>query len=195
MMGPELLSVMFYDDPKLIMEMNEYWAEFTVKRLERAVREVAFDYALIWEDCCYNHGMLCSPKTFREFMLPGYRKVVDFFKASGIEIVTVDSDGDVSELIPLLLDVGVTSVHPFEVAAGMDVVRIGAQYPRLQMWGGIDKRALARGRSDIDAELRRVLGPMRKRGGYAACLDHNVPSDVSLANHRYYVAQLKAMGG
>ena len=191
MIGPETLSLMFYDDPGLILEMNEFWADFTIKRLERAVTEMAFDYALIWEDNCYNHGMLHSPRIFREFMAPGYRKLVDFFKGHDIDIISVDSDGNVLEFIPLLLDVGVTGVHPFEVAAGMDVVKIGRQYPGLQIWGGLDKRALAKDKTAIDKELRRVILPMKKRGGYAASLDHGVPSDVSFENYLYYVKRLQ----
>jgi uroporphyrinogen decarboxylase len=89
-----------------------------------------------------------------------------------------------------LLDVAVTGLHPFEVAAGMDVVQVGKDYPDLQIWGGIDKRALAKGRQAIDAELQRVLLPMKRRGGYVAGLDHSVPSDVSLENHRYYAKRL-----
>ena len=190
MMGPEALSLMYYDDPGLIRDMNEFWAHYTVGRLERAVREMAFDYALIWEDNCYNHGMLHSPRVFREFMEPGYKLLVSFFRKHGIDLITVDSDGNVSELIPLLLEVGVTGMHPFEVAAGMDVIAVGKQYPGLQMWGGIDKRALARNKQSIDAELMRVIPAMKRRGGYAACLDHNIPSDVPLENHRYYVKKL-----
>lgn len=191
--GPEALSYLFYDDPELIAEMNEYWLYYTIRRLERAVKEMSFDYALIWEDNCYNHGMLHSPEVFRRFMAPHYRKLIEFFKKSGIEIVSVDSDGNASEFIPLLLDVGVTAIHPFEVAAGMDVVEIGRQYPCLQIWGGLDKRALAGSFKTIEVELERVIPPMKKRGGYAAGIDHAVPPDVSLENFRYYVKRLAEM--
>jgi len=188
--GPEELSVIFYDNPDLIREMNEYWVNYTMKRLERALKEMDFDYLLIWEDNCYNHGMLHSPKMFKEFMAPHYRTLIDFVRKNGVETISVDSDGNVAELIPLLLDVGVTGMHPFEVAAGMDVVKIGREYPHLQIWGGIDKRALAKGHAAIDAELERVIPPMKQRGGYAAGLDHGIPSDVSLENYRYYVKRL-----
>jgi uroporphyrinogen decarboxylase len=170
--------------------MNEFWVEFTMRRLERALREMDFDYALIWEDNCYNHGMLHSPAVFHKFMAPHYRTLTEFFRRHGVDMISVDSDGNVTELIPLLLEVGVTAIHPFEVGAGMDVVAIGREYPELQIWGGLDKRALARGPDTIDAELKRVLPAMKARGGYAAALDHNVPSNVSLANFRYYVRRL-----
>jgi uroporphyrinogen decarboxylase len=194
MLGVKRLSMFFYDDPTLLADMNEFWCEYTIQRLTRAVKEMEFDYALIWEGNCYNHGMLHSPKVFRELMAPHYRRLVEFFRTNHIDIVSVDSDGNVSELIPLLLDVGVTGLHPFEVASGMDVVDIGKKYPRLQIWGGLDKRAIARGRAAIDAELDRVLPTMKRRGGYAAGLDHNVPPDVSLADHRYYAETVRQKG-
>ena len=53
-----------------------------------------------------------------------------------------------------------------------------------------DKRALAKGKQAIDEELRRVIPPMKKRGAYAASLDHAVPSDVSFKNYLYYVERL-----
>ena len=75
----------------------------------------------------------------------------------------------------------------------MDVAQIGRQSPALRMWGGIDKRALARDVRAIDNELQRVIPAMQRRGGYAACLDHAIPSDVSLENHRYYIQRLKEL--
>ncbi|MHB1483690.1 MAG: uroporphyrinogen decarboxylase family protein [Saccharofermentanales bacterium] len=191
MMGIENLSLMYYDDPELITDMNKFWSDYTIERLERAVREMEFDYALIWEDNCYKNGMLHSPRIFNEFMAPYYTRLIAFFKRHGIDMISVDSDGNVNELIPLLLDVGVTAIHPFEVAAGMDVVEIGQKFPELQIWGGIDKRALAEGPAAIDAELERVLVPMKKRGGYAAGLDHGVPSNVPLENYRYFVKKIQ----
>jgi len=55
----------------------------------------------------------------------------------------------------------------------------------------IIKRALAKGPDAIDVELKRVILPMKERGGYAAGIDHSIPSDVPLKNYRYYVKRLK----
>ena len=40
MLGMEPLSVLFHEDPGLISEMNEFWCEFTLRRLQKAVREI-----------------------------------------------------------------------------------------------------------------------------------------------------------
>jgi uroporphyrinogen decarboxylase len=109
----------------------------------------------------------------------------------GVTNIIVDSDGDVSLLIPLWLEGGVTGTLPCEVKAGMDVVKLAEQFPRLQIIGGIDKHALERTTTDIDAEIQRVLPAMLKRGGYAASLDHWVQPEIPLANFEYYVASVR----
>jgi uroporphyrinogen-III decarboxylase len=113
--------------------------------------------------------------------------VVEFVRSRGVEFVYLDSDGDVSSLIPVWLDAGVNVITPFEVQAGMDVTEVRRRYGReLRIWCGIDKRALVRGRDAIEAELARVA-PLMKEGGYVAGLDHGVPPDVSFENYCYYM--------
>ena len=55
----------------------------------------------------------------------------------------------------------------------------------LLMTGGIDKRALARGRDAIDAELARTI-PVAELGGYIPHIDHSIPHDVPYQYFRYY---------
>jgi hypothetical protein len=59
-------------------------------------------------------------------------------------------------------------------------------HSRLAMSGGIDKRALAQGRSAIDAELAAKM-PVTAQGGYVPTVDHALPPDITLANFRYYM--------
>ncbi len=79
-----------------------------------------------------------------------------------------------------------TGLCPFEVQAGMDIVEIRKQYPRLLIEGGLDKTKVARGQEAIDAELEAKLPPMLSQGGYIPCCDHLVPPDVPWLNFRYY---------
>ena len=80
------------------------------------------------------------------------------------------------------------------MAAGCDINALQGEYPTLGMMGGIDKRALAIGPKEIDAELERIR-PAMEIGGYVPALDHGVPDDVSWDNYRYYAEKLKIMIG
>jgi uroporphyrinogen decarboxylase len=107
----------------------------------------------------------------------------------------MDSDGDVTELIPLWLECGINLISPLEVAAGMDVVQLRQQYGRqLLMAGGFDKRILAAGKDAIQAELKR-LWPVIQEGGYIPTCDHGWPHDISFENACCFMNTLKAMYG
>ena len=82
-----------------------------------------------------------------------------------------------------------------EVAAGMDAAALRRQYgQQIVMWGNVDKRALARGPKDVDAELAR-LAPVAARGRFIPLVDHGVPDDVPLENYLYYVERRKELFG
>ena len=56
----------------------------------------------------------------------------------------LDSDGNVEELIPCWLEVGINFIYPMEVAAGMDVVALRRQFGKGLLIGcGMEKRILA----------------------------------------------------
>ena len=145
---------------------------------------------MISEDMCYKSGCFISPAFFRTFMLPAYRKLTGFYRDHGIQTILVDSDGDVTRLIPLLIEGGVTGLHPFEVTGKCDVVEVRKSFPRFQILGGIDKRELAQGRGAIHRELERKVPFLSRTGGYIPFVDHTVPPDVSWGDFRYYRQRL-----
>ena len=104
----------------------------------------------------------------------------------------MDSDGDVRQMIPIFLEAGVNCIMPFEVQAGMDVIQIREMFgSSFCIMGGLDKRALAQGHEQIDAEVERVIPYFVRSGRFIPTLDHTVPIDVSLDSFRYYLKALR----
>ena len=186
-MGVEHITVMLYDDPAWIHEMMEYLADHFVAVLKKVVFEVQFDFAVMWEDMAYKTASLISPKHVRELMMPNYRKITDLLHKAGVDVIMLDSDGNVEELIPLWLEVGINYIYPMEVAAGMDVVQLRRKFGRdLIIGGGMDKRVLAFGdRKAIDAMIDSKRD-LILAGGYVPGCDHALPPDISWANFLYY---------
>ncbi|HID94636.1 MAG TPA: hypothetical protein EYP53_01070 [Candidatus Latescibacteria bacterium] len=186
-MGFERTLTLFYDDPALIHEMLDFLADFYVRSMEKALQETDIDWAYISEDMAFKTASMISPAMFREFLMPAYRKVTDTLHKYGVEIIFVDSDGNVNELIPLWLEAGVNGILPLEVQAGMDPVALRRRYGRdLLIMGGIDKKALARGRSAIEEEVVSKIPYLIEKGGYIPMVDHTVPPDVPFENYLYY---------
>ena len=193
-MGVERLSTMFYDDPGLVHEMCEHIADFVTDLLTPLLNRVCFDFAYIWEDMAGKSGPLCSPATYREFCLGPLKRVTDLLHRHNVHSIIVDSDGNNDVLIPLWLEAGVTGLRPFEMAANCDPVGTRLEYGRdLIIQGGIDKRALARGKEAIDHEVLSKVPWLCQQGGYFPQVDHLVPPDVSLADYTYYSQLLRAV--
>ncbi len=191
LVGVERLCMLFYDDPAWVEEMMDGVADFTIKMMDEILKYTDVDVFGFWEDMAYKTGPLIGPGLFRRFALPRYKRVVDFLKSRGVPYFCLDSDGDVSSLIPIWLDAGINTLYPFEVQAGMDVVKVRKKYGRnLRLWYGIDKRALIAGREAIDRELDRVR-PLIEEGGYVPGLDHSMSPDVPYANYLYFMEALK----
>ena len=124
-------------------------------------------------------------------MVPNYRKITDVLHEAGVDVIMLDSDGNVEELIPIWLEVGINYIYPMEVAAGMDVVKLRKEHGReLIIGGGMDKRILARGdRKAIDAMIDEKRDMMLE-GGYVPGCDHALPPDISWDAYRHYRERL-----
>ncbi|MGQ9730576.1 MAG: uroporphyrinogen decarboxylase family protein [Candidatus Zipacnadales bacterium] len=187
-MGTENLSLAFYDQPSLVHEMMEFIAEFTMQTLERALMEIEIDYFNYFEDFAYKTGPLLSPEIFRKFLLPRYQRINDFLRRHGVNIITLDSDGNTEVLIPLFIEAGINGHWPLEIAAGMDPVKLRRQYGQdMAFMGGIDKRALARGKQAIEEEVLSKVPLLLEQGGYIPHVDHTIPPDVSWPDFVYYM--------
>jgi len=70
-MGVEELSLVVYDDPAWFEEMVTTVADCIVGVMARVLEAGGrFDACALWEDMCYNGGLLLSPKHFKQFLAP-----------------------------------------------------------------------------------------------------------------------------
>jgi hypothetical protein len=190
LMGLEGLCLAFYDQPRLVERLMEQRAEVMIAITEEVLRHTTFEVFWFWEDMAWNGGSLIDPRMFRRYALPHYRRVCDWLHAHGIHDIWLDSDGQISELIPIWLDAGINGLWPFEVNAGMDVLEVRRTYGHaLGIAGGISKRAVAEGGAAMRQAVDRVM-PLVQDGGYFPELDHSAPPDISWANFGAYITYL-----
>jgi hypothetical protein len=187
-MGIERHLLAFYDEPELMHKMNRDILAFNLRTLERMGEFSRPDLFSIAEDMSYNHGPMLSQAMFDEFIAPYYRQLVPAMKKLGSTVV-VDSDGDITDLIPWLDAVGVEGLTPLERMAGTDINRIRGEWPKWRMLGAFDKTTMHRGEAVMRKEFERIL-PVMKSGGYLPSCDHQTPPEVSLNDYRLYVKLL-----
>jgi uroporphyrinogen decarboxylase len=190
LLGAEELLVAFYDGPDMIRDMMDHLTSLWLHVWEQVAQHVQIDQIHIWEDMSGKQGSLISPAMVREFMMPCYDRIADFAKRHGVRVISVDTDGNCGELVPLMMAHGVNVFMPFEIQAGNDLFDYRRRYPALGITGGLDKRALARDRAAIDIEIDKARR-MISLGRYIPMFDHLIPPDVSWENMKYAAQRIR----
>ena len=196
LMGPERSLLSFYDDPALVRDMLACFGETALWIADLVTKSVRVDYALFLEDMSYKNGAMFSPAIFRELFTPRYRAVTELLRSRGVDLVFVDTDGNVDGLVPLFREAGIHGLLPMEAAAGADPLDLGRRHGReLLMMGGIDKRAVEAGGVTLEEHLRGRLPRMFRRGGCIPHVDHAVAPNLPFANYVRYRELLRELCG
>lgn len=189
--GFEGLCTLCADCPALVSEMMEFWTDFLIALLDEPLRSIRVDYVVMNEDMAYKHAAMLSPAMMRRYMLPGYRRLREFFRRRGVGVVAMDTDGHNAQVLDVFHPETIDGIVPMEIAANNDPRRYLAEHPGLFIMGGIDKRELMRDRDAVRAEVVRRYGAAREFSRYIPTVDHGVPPDVPLRNFIYMAELLK----
>lgn len=190
--GDEAHLYAFYDYPELYHEICEELLSWQIKQIDSFAKYMKADFMTIAEDMSYNKGSMISKNLFDEFMLPYYKHLIPEIKKYGTKVF-VDSDGDVSQMIPWFMEAGVDGILPLERQAGVDLVAYREKYPDFLFLGGFDKMCVLKDKKAIKQEFERIL-PVIESGGYLPGMDHQTPPGTTMENYRYYVKLLKEYG-
>jgi len=189
LMGFEKLMFAFVDQPELMHRINSDLLEFNLGLLDQILQVCVPTFMTVAEDMSYNHGPMISKRTFEEFIAPYYRRLLPRLHERGI-MPFIDTDGDITLLVPWFEELGVDGFLPLERQAGVDGMRLRQRYPKLRMVGHFDKMTMNRGEAAMRAEFER-LAPLMKTGGFIPSVDHQTPPGVSLDQYRVYLRLLK----
>lgn len=195
-MGYEHGLYMMAKEPELIREMIASYTRFSIGMLELCMKKgLMADALFLCSDLCSKNGMLFSPEYFRKLALPFLKRISDFCKKHNLYFFW-HSDGNVSDLIPLLIEIGVDAIHPLEARAGNDVRSYKKQFgDSICLIGNINADIVASGdKSDIESEVAGKVPFAKEGGGYIYHIDHSVPPTVSLASYKFLLETVRKYG-
>jgi hypothetical protein len=185
LLGFEKLMLAYYDQPELIHRINRDLLEFNLRLLEQIRRICPPTFTTIAEDMSYNHGPMVSRRICDEFLSPYYLRLLERLKDMNA-LTIVDTDGDVTRLVPWLQAVGVEGVLPLERQASVDGMALRELYPKLRMVGHYNKLVMHLGEAAMRKEFERLL-PLMRTGGFLPSVDHQTPPEVSLDDYRLFL--------
>jgi len=180
--GHERLLKDFYLNPRFLRELFERCHRYIMDVVE-ILLEMQVDGIIFYGDIAYNKGPMISPKHHRELLLPLLRKEVSYCRNRGV-LTRFHSDGNITPLIPQLIEAGFNAIDPLEQRAGMDLSFIKREFgDRLCLVGGVDIRLLINGSSeDVVEAVKRCISEAAPGGGYILHSSGSIGPDVPLEN-------------
>lgn len=190
------LSLLIYDDPALIHEVNDAYVNWALKAVQYTYDNGNIDAFIIADDWGGTTALLMSPKHLREFFIPPFRKIVQGMKSFGLPVI-MHNDGRLHDVIGDLVDTGIDGFHPVERAAGMELGDIKSRFGKtLCPVGNINnKTTMVTGSvEDVEKEARECIWTAAPGGGYILATDHSLHDDIPIENIETYIGCAEKYG-
>lgn len=153
------------------------------------LREIGdnIDMIKIGDDLGMQNNLLMSPKMYREIVKPVHADYIAFIKSHTKAKLFFHTDGDVFNLIPDFIEMGVDILNPIQTSAGKmsNLEELKKQFGKnIVFCGAIDTHhILPFGTPDeVRAEVKRIIGILGKDGGYMLSSVHTILPDVPAEN-------------
>ncbi|MGD2078698.1 MAG: uroporphyrinogen decarboxylase family protein [Chloroflexota bacterium] len=151
----------------------------------KKLTELGVDMIWLGDDIGSQDRLLISPATWRRFLKPRMARLIGTLKDINPALkIAYHSDGDISPLIPELIEVGVDVLNPIQPRS-MDPAAVKKTFgDNLCFWGTIDEQhTLPFGSpADVQREVLERLKTIGRGGGLIIGPTHHVQLDTPLAN-------------
>ena len=182
--GYERLLVDFVENPDLANAILTIPYQYHLTAAKKLV-EMGVDMIWIGDDVGMQTGMLISPKVWRKLFKPKMAHFISALKAINPQIkVAYHSDGDISRIIPDLIEINLDVLNPIQPAC-MDPARLKREFgDKLCFWGSIDEQhTLPFGTpADVSSEVLTRMKTLGQNGGLILGPTHHVQLDTPLEN-------------
>jgi len=164
-----------------LLERTAYYQRVCAVELAKA----GVDIVMLGDDVAHQQGLLMSREMWRTYLKPRLKTTIDAVRAVRADTpVFYHSDGDVTALIPELIEVGVDILNPVQPDC-MDPAEVKRRYGRdLSFWGTVSvQHTMPFGTpDDVRAEVRARLETVGRDGGLILCPAHVLEPEVPWEN-------------
>ncbi|MBM4033610.1 MAG: hypothetical protein FJ291_17745 [Planctomycetes bacterium] len=176
------------DDPRLVHDILNLYADFAARLADRVLSEVEVDCVIFSEPIGGNDRPLLSPQTYGAFVLASYRPILDAVRRHGVESLVYVTFANARVLLPSVVRAGFNCLWACEVnIEAMDYLALRRQFGRdLRLIGGIDLDTLLQDKEAIRREMQRTIPPLLAQGGYVPLADGRVRANVPFDHYAYY---------
>jgi uroporphyrinogen decarboxylase len=181
-------------EPAFVEALTERLADFSCA-VTAQLAGLGADAIRFGDDWGFQSSLMLRPELWRKLYKQPYRRIYAAAHAAGL-IVSIHSCGNITALLPDLIDIGVQVVHPLQPEA-MDVSFCRREYGKdLTFWGGLGSQStLPNGTpDDVRREVRDRL-QLFHDGGYILAPAGAAPAETPAENIAAIVAVANAQLG
>ncbi|MBQ3140941.1 MAG: hypothetical protein IJC25_03150 [Clostridia bacterium] len=192
--GTETLLMAMFEEPEWCIDMFNTELDMNIAMFDM-ILDAGYEIdAIRWpDDMGYKNNTFFSMKMYRELLKPVQKRAVEWAHSRGIK-THLHSCGDITPLVPELVEIGIDCLNPLEIKAGMDPLNLKKQFgDKLAFHGGINAVLFDETESFI-AEMERLIPPLMQNGGYLFASDHSIPNNVTLEEMRAITEAAKRIG-
>jgi uroporphyrinogen decarboxylase len=170
-------------NPAYVGELLDRITEIQLAVARRFI-ELGVDGGYYGDDYGAQKNMLISPKHWREFFKPRLARLFAVFRQAGLPVI-LHSDGDIDEIIPDLVEIGLTTLNPVQPEVINHAWLKQTFGTRLSFYGGVSTQSVlplgtpAQVR-DAARECMRVLAP--DGTGLVLAPSHRMTADIPMEN-------------
>ncbi|HMD83410.1 MAG TPA: uroporphyrinogen decarboxylase family protein [Terriglobia bacterium] len=166
------------------LERIYYFHESVIRRTLEAAKGL-IDVIYVAEDLGTQATLLMSPASFRRFLKPRMRKMIDLAHSYGAKVMHHD-DGAIRPLLAELIELGIDILNPIQWrCAGMGREELARDFGKSVVFhGGVDnQQTLPFGTpDDVKREVADNIRIFRKGKGYVVAPCHNLQPNTPTAN-------------
>ncbi|NQU09606.1 hypothetical protein HQ590_02355, partial [bacterium] len=171
-------------DPEFVDALLDVPCRYHLAAARRLV-EMGVDMLWLGDDVGTQKGMLMSPAMWRRFLKPRLASFIGSVKSLNPSLkVAYHSDGNVFDIVPELIEIGVDILNPIQPAC-MDPAEVKTRFgDRLCFWGTIDEQhTLPFGTpGEVRAEVQQRINTVGRNGGLILGPTHHVQLDTPMEN-------------
>jgi len=177
----ELLADMI-EEPEFVEDLLDAITEYNLKIIDIGL-EYNIDGFHFGDDWGQQKGLIMGPVYWKRFIKPRMAKMYAKVKSKGL-IVSQHSCGDIQEIMPDLIEIGLDIYQTFQPEI-YNMKEIKREFGNdLTFWGGISTQGLLPFASvevvkSVALETIKIMG---KGGGYIAAPTHALPADIPAEN-------------
>lgn len=177
--GMDNFAYTLMDEPQVVEQMLDIYTEWTIRVVEK-IQKTGVDAIWFTDDIAFNTSLMFSPDFFREICKPRMKKVMEAVHLP----VIYHSDGNISEVIPDLIEIGINAIHPNEPGA-MDIELNKKIYGnKICLIGNLDLRStlVTSPVEDVEKEVFHLLETVGEQGGYIMSSSNSITRYCKLEN-------------